>query len=541
MGLAASQARLLSLTARQHSVEGRAQYLQAQKLRLANESDKVYDKYISALDATSLQTRAYDSKGKVHWIDGSFNNLLRYDADEKDLGGVYYVQDINDGNLYMPEKVNSAYEKSGGDLFQFLDNLNIKYEKNAHKNDYIEALNLVNGYKNLGYDNIPYTDEEISKYSELSNNVSNPEKSNTYNTANALSTLVGNSKNSTNYVFYPYDEVQYEIMINQLKGLQNTSYYTGTTKTIIDYCINFDIPEIFNNTSDTSVLTAHNGTPTKTLYISYDRAKEEAKENSDDIQQIDNLMKYKMLLNGGIWEKTDNNGVSIVSTGEIYNEDIKTTLNNYVGTNNPNIGEALIKIAEAIKQTEYNTSKSEAENELETYLKSINTTQSAIESAILNNKTYLNAVADLNTKDQSTYTGYDDSVLGQYYEDMFNAIQAAGGCKTISTTNGKSSTWVNNMIKNAQVVLATYDRNNQELDNVTASSNVGLREVSNDTAITEADSEYEAALEAINDKERKYDTKLRQLESERNAIKTEIDSLKQIENDNISATFKLFS
>ena len=137
MGLAASQARLLSLTARQHTVEGRAQYLQAQKLRLANESDKVYDKYVSALDATSLQTRAYDSKGKVHWIDGSFNNLLRYDADEKDLGSVYYVQDINDSKLYMPEMVNSAYEKSGGDLFQFLDIMNIKYEKDAHKNDYI--------------------------------------------------------------------------------------------------------------------------------------------------------------------------------------------------------------------------------------------------------------------------------------------------------------------------------------------------------------------------------------------------------------------
>ena len=113
MGLAASQARLLSLTARQHTVEGRAQYLQAQKLRLANESDRVYENYVNALDATSLQTKTYDSKGKVHWVDGSLNNLMRYDADDKSLGNVYYVQDINDGKLYMQQTITNAYDKSG--------------------------------------------------------------------------------------------------------------------------------------------------------------------------------------------------------------------------------------------------------------------------------------------------------------------------------------------------------------------------------------------------------------------------------------------
>ena len=42
MGMSASQARLLSLTARQHDVELRAQKLQADKLRLAADSDRVY-------------------------------------------------------------------------------------------------------------------------------------------------------------------------------------------------------------------------------------------------------------------------------------------------------------------------------------------------------------------------------------------------------------------------------------------------------------------------------------------------------------------
>ena len=97
------------------------------------------------------------------------------------------------------------------------------------------------------------------------------------------------------------------------------------------------------------------------------------------------------------------------------------------------------------------------------------------------------------------------------------------------------------MVKNAQVVLATFDNNKNELDSITASSNVGLREITNDKEITKADSKYEAEMDAISSKETKYNTQLNQLESERNAIKTEIESLKQIREDNISSTFKLFT
>nr|MCR5266238.1 hypothetical protein [Cyanobacteria bacterium RUI128] len=55
MGMSSSQARLLTLTARMHDIELRSQRIQAEKLRLANESDKVYANYLQALDAKKLQ------------------------------------------------------------------------------------------------------------------------------------------------------------------------------------------------------------------------------------------------------------------------------------------------------------------------------------------------------------------------------------------------------------------------------------------------------------------------------------------------------
>mgnify|MGYP000039151673 FL=1 len=45
----------------------------------------------------------------------------------------------------------------------------------------------------------------------------------------------------------------------------------------------------------------------------------------------------------------------------------------------------------------------------------------------------------------------------------------------------------------------------------------------------------------INAKDKKFDTDIAALEQERNAIKTEIDTLKTVAKDNVERTFKLFS
>lgn len=554
MGLAASQARLLSLTARQHTVEGRAQYLQAQKLRLANESDRVYENYVNALDATSIQTKSYDSNGKVHWLDGSLNNMMRYDADDKSLGNIYYVQDINSGKLYMPTNLVNAYNSSNNDVFQFLNNMGIKYEKDVYNNEYMDALRTVNAYKNEGYDTFPYSQAQVETYKSLRSETLNPAKSSTYNNADELYKLVSFSESTTNKgVYYPSDKTQYSALLAQLDNIKGTSYYTGTNKTIIDYISSFDVSAIFADTSNITNLSATTNEPDKTLYVYWDKAKENEKENEEDKQQIDELTKLKMLLNGGSWKKTSSTfnikdpltGTILTdeatTTGNIYTDDMQNTLNAYTGTNNANMGEALVKMASDIKDSETNKSLTTANNNFQTFFTSIGTTQEEFETKLSNYNTYNNAVADLSTKDQTTYTKYEDDNLGPYYEQIFNAIEAAGGCTEITTENAKSGSWLTNMVKNAQVVLATFDNDKKELDNITASSNVGLREISNDREITKADSGYEADMEAINSKETKYNTQLNQLESERNAIQTEIQSLKQIREDNISSTFKLFS
>ena len=71
MGMSSSQARLLTLTARMHDIEFRAQRIQADKLRLANESDKVYATYLEALDAQKLQYKSIMADGSIEFRDAN--------------------------------------------------------------------------------------------------------------------------------------------------------------------------------------------------------------------------------------------------------------------------------------------------------------------------------------------------------------------------------------------------------------------------------------------------------------------------------------
>ena len=75
MGLSSSQARLLTLTSRQHAIEYKAQKLEAEKLQLANDSDQVYNTYLSRLDAKKIQYKNVESDGSIVYLDAKFSTL----------------------------------------------------------------------------------------------------------------------------------------------------------------------------------------------------------------------------------------------------------------------------------------------------------------------------------------------------------------------------------------------------------------------------------------------------------------------------------
>ena len=318
--------------------------------------------------------------------------------------------------------------------------------------------------------------------------------------------------------------------------MKNSSGYSSdpVVRALAEYCINFDISGIFSNPDAVTTLNASTS-DTKEYYIYYDKSTEDAKDDPSARQSVNEIFKLRMLLNGGTYKL--NGGTA----QDVYDTTIKNQITSFTGSEQTNMGDALIKLCNNIKNSEYSKAVQQAEQNLDTFLTAQGTDKTTISNVFKHYQQYCDDIREFNLQSPTTHKEYEDSTLGKYYENMFNAISQAGGCIALADENVKSSSWVNNMIKNAQVVLAVYNNEREEIDNVTASSNPGIREVSNDEEIVKIDLEYETALEAITSKETKYNTQLNQLEAERSAIQTEMESLKKVAKENIESTFKLFS
>ena len=120
MGLAASQARLLNLTARMHDIEYKAQNLEAQKLQMANESTQVYKEYEAALNKQKVQFKHIGADGSAVYEDASLQTLLDagYKITLQKTGKEWLTFFKNDLDQIVDEDGN---EITADDVFQNLD------------------------------------------------------------------------------------------------------------------------------------------------------------------------------------------------------------------------------------------------------------------------------------------------------------------------------------------------------------------------------------------------------------------------------------
>ena len=94
MGMAASQARLLCITARIHDVEYQAQSIQNAKTQLATLSDAAYQEYLRELDDTTLTIKALDGNGDIKRVVATFNNLCSRNRVKSSDDKEYAIYDV---------------------------------------------------------------------------------------------------------------------------------------------------------------------------------------------------------------------------------------------------------------------------------------------------------------------------------------------------------------------------------------------------------------------------------------------------------------
>lgn len=154
---------------------------------------------------------------------------------------------------------------------------------------------------------------------------------------------------------------------------------------------------------------------------------------------------------------------------------------------------------------------------------------------------------------------------GKVYKDMSKAIEELQNQNNITNDGTFTGTGeqVTNFINEGYIVLVKVaDKDNKRVQDFTEGANIealqgaeatsgtyevnvatdtGLQEVTDEVDLKKAEAKYESDMRKINNKDAKFDTDLAALESERNAIKTEMETLKSVAKDNVDRTYKLFS
>ena len=121
MGMSASQARLLSLTARMNDIEFKSQSISNTKIRLADESEQVAKAYTDALNKQKFSYTTYDDKG----------NAVKYALNSTNLSQLKDSLKLYHGNKQVvfepiaendPDKDKKVYMKfSESQLYEMIE------------------------------------------------------------------------------------------------------------------------------------------------------------------------------------------------------------------------------------------------------------------------------------------------------------------------------------------------------------------------------------------------------------------------------------
>lgn len=115
MGMAAGQARLLSITSRMSDNELRAQLINNSKMRLATESSKVSEAYVAALNDTQMMFTNYGPDNTSSYQELTFNSLTAYNP----YNNQYALSNAS-GQLLVSETDAKNYVNANGSLDNFL-------------------------------------------------------------------------------------------------------------------------------------------------------------------------------------------------------------------------------------------------------------------------------------------------------------------------------------------------------------------------------------------------------------------------------------
>lgn len=568
MGLSASQARLLTLTARLSDLELHAQQISNSKIRLSMESEQVSEDYAAALDKQDLSIlTGYSSSGTAQYENLNYYNLTGPDSP---LTTQYCLTDTN-GNVLVTQAEGEAFEKSKNAeefcalmgagatttissgvsvaVYQAALDAANKAEAalNAYGKDHVKGYTTDGAwaYSNTGLSNIytvSYSDSAVYNYlSTMSNSAAKFGDSEyeqfkyfSYGDTNDQVTYLNLGGEDTNHAYSSFNTLISNIGSDMTKALQSlTKMDSSKLSAAMSAAISatessFEGKSTF---SKSEKVDNRSGARDKVANCNDIICGKEDDTYSIDVSQVLDTMltyfdQYCAQNYGGITNSSvgststvrSGNGGTGTSTGYL------TETDNYESTTtNP----TTVNICYITSTgTDLSTSSSD--------YPTVSSTYSSLLDAYLKAKAYLKSLGTMST----TKSKYAD-----YYTNLYDKM--CDGYITMSNESNtlNSSAWIQSQIENGNLVLnkcANDDQGNVTWSSTPWSSDTDIKESSDESAIAKAEAKYQAEMAKIQTKDKKFDLELQNVDTEHQAVQTEVDSVQKVIDKNIERNFKLF-
>lgn len=127
----------------------------------------------------------------------------------------------------------------------------------------------------------------------------------------------------------------------------------------------------------------------------------------------------------------------------------------------------------------------------------------------------------------------------QWYTNLYNRI-VKSGFHTLKDGLASSPEWIKFAFESGIVTMEQVDSFN-EWNKLIYTNCSDITEQTNDKAVTIAEAEYNAAMNKIENKDKRYDLELKNIDTEHNSLQVEYDSIETALNKHIERNFKYFS
>jgi vacuolar-type H+-ATPase subunit I/STV1 len=127
---------------------------------------------------------------------------------------------------------------------------------------------------------------------------------------------------------------------------------------------------------------------------------------------------------------------------------------------------------------------------------------------------------------------------GWYLKGNDGAIYTLGD---IDPKNMEDTKWLYEQLQLANLYIQKQDAETGAWEDYSYTSSSIFTTEDDDSQVAQAEAEYEFTMAQIQEKDKRYDLDLDNINTEHDAVKTEMESVKGVIKDNVSKTFTIFS